>query len=867
MKKVILFAASALMLAGCSNDVELDSGNVAGTRNTISFQVGQKNTTRGKSALNSKDHYNFGVFAYKSSDKVNNIMDNYLVGYYDADKAYSSAGTTVGDQEGLVDGASYWMYEGLGYAEFTGTYAGQRLNAGDKYASNVANQYLKYWDKAAASTAFYAYAPYVNSSTAPVTYVDGQAVGASNDTYVMTFPNGTLKHGYDDASLSEFMYASTKVESANYGHDVALNFNRLNAKVNIKFWEDIPGYNVRIIDVNDAYSVAATPSIKKESDDATTQASNTYGNYGYRLGKIYTENGAKIKFTNVTTATIQQFAGTTVQTPINFAAPTDAKIGEQRIEATPSTTTYYAIPKGNPTDVLKNDAKQTDETQAVDADLAKTGLTFHVSYELISTTGEVITVKDATVFVPTDYTNWQANTHYTYIFKITKNSNGKTDTSDPKPTDPEVPTEPALYPIIFDNCTVEDWKESESEHVISDGTTAAYHDVQLSTYSIQTGAATDVTVTVTDNDTYAGHTIDYSKVTVAGPDAADENTWYNSTSHKISVPASATAGLYTVTYTCTPGSIQYNNHPTTWTETFVVGNAYTVNTNLDKVGTHGLAANALSISATKDGAAFTPTAAQLSIEYPVNLSAAEKGLVKVTEIEGTPKTYKVDVAKTATPGKYKLVLKIDEGTEVKVAEKVFEVKDYQHALSANNIYLNGSEQTITVSHTGSDDALSLDETVANAGKVTIDGFNVKVANDTPEGVYNVYYTVNRTDAASIVTYLRSFEVHNTYTVALSKNTLNTTVGAPNAAEYGTDYITITSEKNGVADELSAATAAKYTIEGLDAANYTITYVAAAGSDPACIKLQVKKSVAAGNYKVVYTGQSGKTATATFTVQK
>lgn len=860
MKKSLFFAVAATVLSGCASDelVDVSVPNTGTSHSDIRFTTSQKNTTRAQK-LQDAGHYNFGVFGYKSTDKVNNIMANYLVGYHDDTKAYSTSGTTVGDSDGIVDGLSEWMYEGLGFGEFTGTYAGQRLNPGEPFASNVENQYLRYWDNAADYTCFYAYAPYVNSAS-PVTYVDGQAVGTSTDKYVMTIPNGTIKHAVvedgKDYSLSEFMYAWTKVTKSNYGHDVALNFNRLNAKVNIKFWEDIPGYNVRIIDLNSDYSVSAVPAIKD----------GTSNNYGYKLGKIYSENGAKIQFypeaTTATDPTLKQYEGTTVSTPIKFNAPTAAQIGESRVDATPSTTTYYAIPKGSTAGVLANGADKITDAGTLNTDLAETGLTFHVSYELISNTGEVITVKDATVFVPTDYTNWLANTHYTYIFKITKDSNGSTDSGDtPNPTDPEVPTENSLYPIVFDNCTVVDWEENESEHIITEGTKAAYHDIQLSAYSVKSGVPASIEVTVEDNDTFDGHAINYANVAVTGPAGADmTKVVYTSADHKIAIDGAAAAGVYTVTYTCVlPEGLQYN-HPTTWTETFLVENAYTITTNLPAVGTHALAATALRISATMDGNSVTPAATQLAIEYPVN---AVDSKVKVST-DGT----KIEVAQDATPGRYKLVYTVEvDGVKGKVAEKVFEVVDYQPALTHAIVYLEGSPVVVKLGRTGGDESMWVDNDFS--GKITCgnDGgsnMTITVANDTPEGVRTVYYVVNQSDADSKSMYQCMFNVQNTYTVALSKTTLKTTVGAPNAEEYGTDYIEITSKSNGVADTKDATTAAKYKVPALADADYKIFV------DGGIIKLQVKKTVAAGNYTVVYTGQTTpdtKTAEAAFVVQQ
>lgn len=422
MKKFVYLAVGVALMASCSSDFDLsEGGGNAGGSDVIGFQMRTGNTSRATTGLQSAGHYNFGVFGYKKNDKVNPIMGNYLVGYLDAKGYQPRTGSTVGDQPGVADGTSYWMYEKMGYGQFNGTYAGETVNPNTPYASNNEGQYLRYWDKSADHTCFYAYAPYVNTGATgkTVTYVDGTPKGSSDDTYVLTIPNGTIKHGFDDPSTYEFMYASAKVLVGDYGHDVSLKFNRLNAKVNIKFWEDIEGYSVRLIDLTPAYGVAATPSIKEDGQ----------GSYGYKLGKIYTKNGVKIQFNaDAEFQNLKQYAGETTSDPLNFKTPTASLIGENRVMATPSPSTYYAIPKGSGANVLADgELNYSASGSAPATELAQTGLTFHVSYELISTTGEKITVTDATVHVPKDYCNWEANKHYTYIFRITKNSNGSTD--------------------------------------------------------------------------------------------------------------------------------------------------------------------------------------------------------------------------------------------------------------------------------------------------------------------------------------------------------------------------------------------------------------------------------------------------------
>ena len=71
-------------------------------------------------------------------------------------------------------------------------------------------------------------------------------------------------------------------------------------------------------------------------------------------------------------------------------------------------------------------------------------LEMRVNYDLVSDDGsnETITVHGAKAFVPATYTKWLPNYAYTYIFKISDNTNGwtSTDKSDPA----------GLYPITFD---------------------------------------------------------------------------------------------------------------------------------------------------------------------------------------------------------------------------------------------------------------------------------------------------------------------------------------------------------------------------------------------------------------------------------
>lgn len=425
-----------LAFGSCASDsiVETSSSDQSGQKSAICFAVSQSNSTRA-TFLQDIGHYNFGVFGYKSSDPTTPVLDNYLVGYYDETGSrgyYMSLATqpTLGDKEETVDGQSYWAYENLGSADYTyaGT-AGFITASQSEYMSNHSHQEMVYWDQKAASTTFYAYTPYIHG--------DGTA-SFDAKTAKLSLPAISMTDGYDNPEAYEYMWAATSVSKENYGKDVWLRFHRLNAKVNIKFYETVNGYSVKIIDLLEGTygGVQATPAIRQDS--AT-----------YLPGEYYSQVGYDIDFSASLQSPALVRVGEKTETntrPLIFTAPADEAIGTTRQSATPSPTTYYALPKDN-----------------------DTGFTFHVSFQLISDLGEVLTVKNATAFVTSEMCRWQPNTSYTYIFRIDDHIHGSTDPDDPvDPTDPDDPEED-MYPIVFDGVNVETWtpQTSESEYAIN----------------------------------------------------------------------------------------------------------------------------------------------------------------------------------------------------------------------------------------------------------------------------------------------------------------------------------------------------------------------------------------------------------------
>ena len=439
MKNYYYFSIAALVLAGCANDEIVDNGGKDNREVAMSFSVSQKNMT--KAGLEETGHYNFGVWAYKNTDVNNAVMLNYLVGYMDSTnkKGYK---LDLTNQSTLSN--SQWAYEKLGKEQYTlstndsGESYYTTTGSDFKYMSNNDNQWLKYWDYSSSKTEFFAYAPYLNGPMAP-------AFSISNK--VMSFSDNSIEAGYDDCSLYDYMYAYDNKAKAQYNNEVELRFKRMMAKINIKFWEDIDGYSVEILDLKGNTSSSVTGVQATPAEATTSGTSTTYS----RSDEFFVKAKASVNFSS--TPASLSVTGTTNQTnnlefniPV-FAASDPKNIGTSRDNATPSPTTYYGIPLGTNNN---------------------TGFTFHVSYKLTAEdTGETITVNNATVHVPANSVQWSSNTHYTYFFKITKNSTGSTDGSATQNYDDPTPGTQALYPIIFDNCTVEDWQIQEFDHEIN----------------------------------------------------------------------------------------------------------------------------------------------------------------------------------------------------------------------------------------------------------------------------------------------------------------------------------------------------------------------------------------------------------------
>ena len=487
MKKTVFLAAAAITLASCSSDelVNSTAGDMNG-ESPIAFSVEKKNITRGEENVNvtkleATGHYNFGVWAYKYKTGASQlVMNNYLVGYSNGSNlGYDKSNSTTWESSAgfNTDHKSPWFYEGLGTAEYTNPAYGYATSA-TEYMSNNTNQYLRYWDLAYENTNFYCYAPYVKNDK-----TNGKEVTFDYTSGEMKFAAKTIRDGYDetlnstytayDRSLSEFMYASVQATNSDLS-DVTIPFKHMGAQIFIRFYEDIPGYKVELINLGDDNGTmvsSATDELTKGIQVTPAVKSGTT----FKSGKYYTTQGATVKFdTDMKATYTPSWDGSTqVSTNLMFQIPTEGKATSNDAPANLTVFHNHKVIKEIPNDgdqeysyspTIYYAVAQPTIDQTTGAENA-TGLTFHVSYRIIAEDNqEVITVHNATVHVPyKDSSNnlitvWQPNVKYTYSFKITKNTTGSTNPGDKiDPTNPEESTTKGLYPIVFDGATIEDY--------------------------------------------------------------------------------------------------------------------------------------------------------------------------------------------------------------------------------------------------------------------------------------------------------------------------------------------------------------------------------------------------------------------------
>jgi hypothetical protein len=420
-KLYFVAALAATMLASCADDkfVGDNSPNVVqneSTETAINFGGGFKAITRANhvgadaaSMLNKE--FVVGGFKGGSTAATGLVFDNYVVKWTE-----NTAGTTESN-------TSDWEYVGI---------TGSDLSP----VTSVTTQTIKYWDYSQTLYDFVAY------STGTATAVSGSP--GSNEikvTAISTSDHSFSLNGTETNLIKCFVADRVTVEKVDFGKEVTLTFRNLAAKVRVALYETIPGYSVKDVYFYDNNTDAISKDISSKTSATLIGTFNTGGTYTVTYpGKTKGQSDYNKAHVNLTDATNEEFRNTFGN--LNYTNGEGAlSVGTdylQRSSKTPSfagTGTYYQT-------VLPN------ETGAV--------MELRINYTLVANDGsnETITIHGAKAYVPQQFTKWLPNYAYTYIFKISDNTNGWASTSESDPA--------GLYPITFDAIVIDSEDNTQS---------------------------------------------------------------------------------------------------------------------------------------------------------------------------------------------------------------------------------------------------------------------------------------------------------------------------------------------------------------------------------------------------------------------
>ena len=475
MKKKYFIAAMALVaLASCSSDdfigENINSPNSEKASNAIVFTSNTKAITRadyvGATAAEKLGNM-FVVEGTKGSEQTNSpsinvVFDNYLVGYTANTAATTESNTHnweyVGKESGITGKLSGETWAALHPAK----------DAENNPLANAQAQSIKYWDYSTDQYDFIAWSTGKREAVSDAA-VSGRKVKVTRiNTGNGLSSNGFTMTALSAADLMECYYTDINtVLKGSYGAPVTLTFKNMAAKVRIALYETVPGYSVKNVYF---YTSDANPTAPTDLGGPTTTATSTETSDEAKLAAktatlftmgtdLLPQSGAVTVFyphigtthRDATPAQTKDYnkASVTVSAADGGAAAGVTKqafgtlTAQYGSEESHEATGNIYLGRTLPTATFAGDVTK-DFYTAVIPNTNGVPLTLRVDYTLVSTDGsaEEIKVYGAKAVVPATYTVWQPNYAYTYVFKISDNSNGWTSQT---ATDPQ-----GLFPITFD---------------------------------------------------------------------------------------------------------------------------------------------------------------------------------------------------------------------------------------------------------------------------------------------------------------------------------------------------------------------------------------------------------------------------------
>lgn len=466
MNKFFIAAASTLALASCSSDDflgEIQGNEQNGATSAINFggDTGKitRATSSGSAAADLLEN-NFVVVGFKGNktDAANNEV--YAFDHYNVNFKDGSAFSTESNRAG-------WEYVNQDM-KVKGTEPAASLAQ-----SGATQQTIKYWDHSCASYDFIAFSMGKGAASKYATPTHVDKANLKSAAYTLSGNVNTLSECYisDMKTVKEKEYNKTSV---------SMSFRHLASKVRMALFEIVPGYVISDVKFYDATSTTATANpegtlIGKFNNSGTLTV------YFPKTGTVNAEdkdyNKAHVRFTKSTTAGEVGVLDSKKFGAVNYNNQTEGTIsaGTTYLSQNAATPSYCGAGYQN---VLPSEG-------------APSAITLRIDYKLTPVDGskETINVKGATATVPAEYTEWKSGYAYTYIFKISQDTNGSTGGSST-----------GLTAISFDAVVVDDEANGLQETIttVSDNsfTTYGYKDDKVTTNGNEYVNGTDIYATV-----------------------------------------------------------------------------------------------------------------------------------------------------------------------------------------------------------------------------------------------------------------------------------------------------------------------------------------------------------------------------------
>jgi len=494
MKKfyVFLAAVAGMTFVSCTNDDIVGENTVVNPNEEtpIVFSSLKSGFTRaditGKDAADLLGNQ-FVVSGYKGNATAtvgNIVFDNYVVKFKE-----NTANTTESN-------SSNWEYVGV-----------DRIKpAIDK---GITSQTIKYWDYSQPQYDFIAWSTGKKKAIYEGTPTAGQVLVSAITPQAATAPATGLGAAYTFTGTSDdlsgcYIADLVTVKKAQYGSPTAnkpvtFTFRQLGTKVRIGIYETVPGYSVKDVKFYTTGAVLTDPS---------TQIVNNATIFSTGAD-IYTEGTYTVTYPTVDAPTNPDnnqahvtFTGTGTQTTtvdwggLNYtiAEQGEKTTGKVFLGRTSNTASFAGDPDKNYYVVYMPNETGTNLNLRVDFTL-----------ESIDGGGEIINVKNAKAQVPSIYTTWKPGFAYTYLFKISDKTNGRTGVYDPtQADDATVNSDPAgLYPITFDAVVVNAEDNDATQETITTVMTPSITSYQQKSTVVNADEYTngkDIFVTVNEGD-------------------------------------------------------------------------------------------------------------------------------------------------------------------------------------------------------------------------------------------------------------------------------------------------------------------------------------------------------------------------------